>query len=61
MHNRNYGFIEQKCIFEHNREFQVIKTQLIDIIFATKIYLLTFLELPPYRLMLVRHKDVLFH
>jgi hypothetical protein len=48
IYNRNFGFIEQKkCIFEHYREFQARKTLLIDIIFATKKYLLTFLELPP--------------
>ncbi len=34
--------MNQKCIFEHYREFQARKTLLIDIIK----YLLTFLELP---------------
>jgi hypothetical protein len=26
IYNRNFGFIEQKCIFEHYREFQARKT-----------------------------------
>ncbi len=33
--------------FEHCREFQARNTQLIDIIFAMKKNLLSFLELPP--------------
>ncbi len=36
IYNRNFGFVEQKMNFEHYREFQARKTQLIDIIFATK-------------------------
>jgi hypothetical protein len=47
VYNRNFGFIEQKLNFEHYREFQARKTQLIDIIFAMKKYITTFLELPP--------------
>ncbi len=33
IYNRILGFVEQKSIFEHNREFQARKTLLIDIIF----------------------------
>jgi hypothetical protein len=35
-YNRHFGFIEQNMNFEHYREFQASKTQLIDIIFAMK-------------------------
>jgi hypothetical protein len=49
IYDRNFGFIEQKCIFEHHREFQARKTLLIDIIFCHENkFLLTFLELPLY-------------
>jgi hypothetical protein len=33
-YNKNLGFIEQKHIFEHNREIQTIKHLFIDIIFV---------------------------
>jgi hypothetical protein len=60
IYNRNFGFIEQKMIFEHYREFQARKTQLIDIIFATKKSVDLFRAVS-YMLLLVLHKDVLFH
>jgi hypothetical protein len=31
IYNKNLGFIEQKCIFEHNGEVQTIKNLLINI------------------------------
>ncbi len=47
MDNQNLGLFEQKCIFEHYREYQTIKNLLIDIIFAMKIFFqMTFSELP---------------
>ncbi len=62
MNNQNLGLIEQKCIFEHYREDQTIKNILTDIIFALKIFfLMTFSELPPKRLMLLLHKNAVFH
>jgi hypothetical protein len=36
IYNENLGFIEQKCIFENNRDIQTSKCLLIDIIFAQK-------------------------
>jgi hypothetical protein len=51
----------KKCIFEHYREFQARKTQLIDIIFATKKISVDLFRAAPYMLMLVLHKDALFH
>jgi hypothetical protein len=47
-------------IFEHYREFQARKTQLIDIIFATKKSVDLF-RAAPYMLLVVLHKDALFH
>ncbi len=34
IYNKNFGFMEQKMNFEHYKEFQASKTQLIAIIFA---------------------------
>jgi hypothetical protein len=31
IYKQNFGFISQKCIFEHYREFQTIRNLLIDI------------------------------
>ncbi len=62
IYNTNLGFIEQKYIFEHYREVQTRKTLLTDIIFITKKKIADELfRAAPYRLMLVLHKDVLFH
>jgi hypothetical protein len=36
IYNKNLGFIEQKCIFEHDREAQTRKNLLLDIILAMK-------------------------
>jgi hypothetical protein len=47
IHNRNFGFIVQKNVFLNTTESFKQEKLLIDIIFAMKKYLLTFLELPP--------------
>ncbi len=47
IYNRNFGFNEQQCIFEHYGEFQARKSILIDIIFAIKKFQLTFSQLSP--------------
>ena len=47
IYNRLFGFIEQKMYFWTLQQFQARKTLSIDIIFAMKKNLLTFLELPP--------------
>jgi hypothetical protein len=39
---QNLGFNEKKCLFEHNREVQTIKNQLIDIVGHENIFLATF-------------------
>ncbi len=36
IYNKNLGLIEQKCIFERNREIQTSKHLLNDIIFVPK-------------------------
>jgi hypothetical protein len=46
IYNKNLGFVEQKYIFEHNKEVQTIKNVLIDIIFVINFILVTFSELP---------------
>ncbi len=61
IYNRNFGFIEQKIYFEHYRQFQARNTLLIDIIFAMKKISVDLFRAAPYMLMLVLHKDVLFH
>jgi hypothetical protein len=61
IYNRNFGFTEQKCIFEHNREFQARKSLLIDTILAMKKVSVDLFRAAPYMLMLVLHKDALFH
>ena len=61
IYNRNFGFIEQKMNLEHYREFQARNTQLIDIIFAVKKISVDLFRAAPYMLMLVLHKDALFH
>ncbi len=53
--------LKQKCIFEHNREFQSRKTLLIDIIFATEKISVDLFRAAAYMIMLVLHKDALFH
>ncbi len=60
IYNRNFGFIEQKMNFEHYREFQARKTQLIDIIFVVKKISVDLFRAASYMLMLVLHKDALF-
>ncbi len=50
----------QIVLFEHNREIQARKTQLIDIIFAMKKKSADLFRAAPYMLMLVLHKDALF-
>jgi hypothetical protein len=42
-------------------EVQTIKNLLIDIIFAMKIFYNDLFRAAPYRLILVLHKDALFH
>ncbi len=59
--NKNHGFIEQKCIFEHGREIQTRKHELIDIIFVMKKISHDLFRAALYRLMVVLHKDALFH
>ncbi len=61
IYNINFGLIEQKCIFEHCREFQARKTLFIGIIFATKKISVGLFRAAPYMLMLVLHKDALLH
>ncbi len=46
--------------FEHYREFQARKTELIDIIFVVKKISVDLFRAAPYMLMLVLHKDALF-
>jgi len=36
--NQNFGFNEKVCIFEHHREVQTIKNQLIDIDLVMRIF-----------------------
>jgi hypothetical protein len=61
IHNRNFGFIEQKMYSLTRQRVSSKKNSINWHHFYHKKYLLTFLELPPYMLMLVLHKDVLFH
>jgi hypothetical protein len=61
IHNQNLGFIEQKNVLLNTTEVQTIKNLLIDIIFAMKIFYNDLFRAAPYRLMLVLHKDALFH
>jgi hypothetical protein len=61
IYNRNFGFNEQKCIFEHYREFQARKSLLIDVIFTVKKVSVDLFRAAPFMLMLVLHKDTLFH
>jgi hypothetical protein len=61
IYNKNLAFIEHDCIFEHYREVQTRKTLSTDIIFITKEFSDDLFRATPYRLMLVLHKDVLFH
>ncbi len=60
IYNKNLGFTDQKCIFEH-WEVQTRKTLLIDIIFVTIKTSDDLFRVAPYRLMSVLHKDALFH
>jgi hypothetical protein len=53
--------LNKKCIFKHYREFQARKTLLIDIIFTMKKISVDLFGVAPYMLMLVLHKDALFH
>jgi hypothetical protein len=57
---KNLSLIEQKCVFEPNRDFQTIKNVFIDIILV-KISSEDFFRAAPYRLTLVFNKDALFH
>jgi hypothetical protein len=47
IYNKNLGFVEEKCIFVHYREVLTFKNLLIDIIFVTIFFLVTFSEPPP--------------
>ncbi len=38
INNQNLGLMVQKCIFEHYSEVQIVKSLLIDLIFAKKIF-----------------------
>jgi hypothetical protein len=51
----------KKCIFEHHREVQTIKNKLIYIDLVMKLFSDDLLRAALYRLMLVLHKDALFH
>jgi hypothetical protein len=59
--NQNLGFNEKMCIFEHYREVQTVKNQLIDIDLVMKKFSGDLLRAALYRLMLVLNKDALFH
>ncbi len=61
IYNMNFGFIEQKYIFEHYKEIETRKNLLIDFIFVMKKNSDDLFRAAPYRLMLVLHKDALFH
>jgi hypothetical protein len=56
-----WASLNKKYIFEHNREFQARKTQLIDILFVMKKISVDLFRAAAYMLMLVLHKDALFH
>ncbi len=60
IYNPNLGFIAQKCIFEHYREVQTRWSLFIDI-FDMKYFSNDLSKAAFYRLMLVLHKDALFH
>ncbi len=49
------------CVYEHHREVQARKNLLIDIIFVMKIYFWQPFRAAPYWLLLVLHKNALFH
>jgi hypothetical protein len=62
IHDRNFGFIKQKkSISEHYTELQTRKTLLIDTLFAMKKISVDLFGAAPYMLLLVLHKDALFH
>ncbi len=60
IYNKNLSFIEHKCIFEHYREVQTIKTPLTEIIFVTEKISEDLFRAAPFMLMLVLQKDALF-
>jgi hypothetical protein len=53
--------MNKKSIFEHYREFQTRKSLVVDIIFAMKKISVDLFSAAPYVLLLVQHKDALFH
>jgi hypothetical protein len=53
--------LNKKCVFEHYREVQIIKRLLINNFLAMIIFSNDFFRAALYRLMLVLHKDALFH
>jgi hypothetical protein len=53
--------LNEKCISEHYREVQTRKNIFIDIIFAMKKKFHDLFRGALYRLILVLHKDALFH
>jgi hypothetical protein len=53
--------LSKKCIFEHYREVPTIKNILIDIIFVMNFVSGDLLRPAPFSLLLVLHKDELFH
>jgi len=61
IYNQNLGFIEQKCTFEHYREVQTIKNLLIDKLLARKYFSDDLFRAAPNRVLLILHKDALFH
>ncbi len=61
IYNKNLGFIEQKMFFGHHIEVLTIKNLSIDIIFVIKILFGDLPRVASYSLMLVSHKDALFH
>ncbi len=61
IYNKILALLNRKCIFEHRREVQTIKNQLIDIIFWWKYFSVHLFRAALYRLMFVLNKDALFH
>jgi hypothetical protein len=53
--------LNKKCIFKHYTEFQARKSLLVGIIFTMKKNSVDLFRAAPYVLMLLLHKDVLFH
>jgi hypothetical protein len=61
IYDKNLGFIEQNMHFRTLQRGSNKKSLLIDTIFTTKLFSYYFFRAALYRLMLVLHKDLLFH